>query len=95
MVLCEAAFRVCGERGPPELGLEAGGVDGVGHAAHAVGADAVVGLPVAFANLVAVIYVDPFESEFDDLGEGADDFVHRELAFVAPGAPDGLVGVGR
>ena len=78
---------------PPDLGLETRGVHGVRHAAHAFRTDAVVGRPVTFADLVAIVDIDPLETEFHDLGQGADDLVHGERALVAPGAPDRLVGV--
>ena len=91
MILSKRTFRIGGKRAPPEFGLEAGSVDGIGHTAHAVRPDAGVGLPVAFADLEAVVNVDPLEAELHHLGQGADDLVYRELAFVAPGAPNRFI----
>ena len=90
-----AAGRVRKQRRPPQLRLQAGGVDRIGQAAHTVRAYAVVRLPVAFADLEAVVHIHPLEPELHHLRERADHFVHGELAFVAPGAPDGIIGLVR
>lgn len=81
-----------GHRGPPQLGLQAAGVDGVGDAPHvAVAAgEAFVGLPVAFGDLESVVDIDPFEAQLRHLGQRADHLVGREGPLIAPGAPHGL-----
>ena len=93
MLRGQGAAGIRRHRRPPDLGLEARLVHGVRHPAHAFRADPVVGRPVTFADLVAIVDIDPLETEFHDLGQGADDLVHGERALVAPGAPDRLVGV--
>ena len=65
----------------------------VGHALHTFRADTVIGGPVSFADLIAVVNVHPLEAKLHNFGKRADDFIHCESALIAPGAPHWLVGI--
>ena len=76
---------------PPQLGLEAMSVDGVGDAAHVLGSvETAVCLPVTLGDLETVVHVHPLESEFLHLWKCAEDLIHSECPFISPCAPYGF-----
>src|SRR5262249_37165249 len=101
MLALGAGARGGGERRPPELRAESGGMDLVDERLH-VGAAAgelrVRGSPVALRDLPAVVERDPAEAELLHERNRRQNLLHRELraqAIPRPRAPDRLEGVGR
>ena len=56
--------RVSSQRCPPQLGFQTALVALVGDMTHVFVAtgEKLIGVPVAFGNLVAIIYIHPFEA---------------------------------
>lgn len=83
-------------RRPPQLGLHAQRVNGIGHTAHVAAASRKTGvrLPIALGDLVAVVHVHPPEAQFGHFGQRSDHLADGELPFVSPSAPDRLEGPG-
>ena len=80
---------VSSERSPPEFSIHATAVNLIGHTAHVAVAtrEAVVGLPVAFSDLEAIIHVHPLESEFSHLVQCTDHLVDGKGTLVTPCTP--------
>ena len=84
--------RIRGQRRPPQLGLEAFGVDLVHQGPHiGVALWKLLRLeePIALRGLPAVIQRDPGEAQLFHDRKRAVDLAGRELPAVSPGAPDG------
>ena len=85
-------IRVSSERCPPQFGFHAAFVYLVGDMTHVgiTSGEVLVGVPVAFGDLITVIYVHPFEAEFSYLIERAEHHIHLKRTSVAPCAPYGF-----
>ena len=84
--------RVSSQRRPPQFGFQAALMALVRDMTHIFVStrEKFVGIPVAFGNLITIVYIDPCETEFRHFIERTQHHAHLKRTSVAPCAPNRL-----